>query len=160
MVKAVLRLGAGFKMVELGLVGDVAQGARLGAAAKQGALRAFQHFDALEVGGVDIDVASGELHRHVVEVEGDVRERRDGGAGLVAREAGRKAAHVDIALARAVVGEGHIGRVLQEAVQIGDVELFQLLVAERLNGLRNVLDRLVPARRGDDDLLDRGRAIG
>ena len=112
-----------FPLVELGLVGDVAHGARLGAAAKQRALRAFEHLDALHVGHVDVGVARGELHRLIIEIDRDIREGRDGARGLVAGKAGREATHEDRALARAIAGEGHVGRIFQQVVKGCDVEL-------------------------------------
>ena len=61
--------------VELRLVGDVAQYARLRAGAEQRALRALEDLDALQVGGVDVEIAARQLRRLLVEVDRDVRER-------------------------------------------------------------------------------------
>ena len=66
---AVAGIGVAFGDVQLRLVGDVANGTGLGAAAEQRALRAFEHFDALHVDQVDVVVARRELHRLVVEVQ-------------------------------------------------------------------------------------------
>ncbi len=63
--------------VQLGLVGDVADGSRLGAGAEQRALRSLQHFNALHVGRVYIQVSPWELSRLIVQVDGDVREAVD-----------------------------------------------------------------------------------
>jgi hypothetical protein len=73
---AVAGLDIAFGDVELGLVGDVADHAGLGAGAEQRALRAFENFDALEVGGVDVEVAGRQLAGLIVQVDGDVGERR------------------------------------------------------------------------------------
>ena len=65
------------KLVELGLVGDVTKNTGLRAAAEQGALWAFEHFDALKVNGNDVEVAAWDLTRLFVEVDGNVREAAD-----------------------------------------------------------------------------------
>ena len=46
---------------ELRLVGDVADGTRFRAAAEQRPLRPLEHLDALEIGGIDVEVARREL---------------------------------------------------------------------------------------------------
>ena len=56
-----LAVDVAFGLVELRLVGDVADHARLGARAEKRALRTLQHLDALQVGRVDVEVAAGEL---------------------------------------------------------------------------------------------------
>ena len=89
---AVARFGVALGHVELRLVGDVADHAGLGAAAEQRALRTFEHLDALHVDHVDVEVARRELHRLVVEIDRDVRERGEGRGRLVAgrsRRSGR-----------------------------------------------------------------------
>src|SRR5262249_33687097 len=47
--------------VDLGLVGDVAKYTGLGAGAEQRSLRTLEHLDALEIGGIDVEVAAGYL---------------------------------------------------------------------------------------------------
>ncbi len=153
--------------VELGLVGDVADRAGLGTAAEQRALRAFEHFDALEVGGIDVEVARRELQRLVVEIQRDVGEVADRRARLAAGEPGAETADEDRALARAVVPEGDVGRVLDQVVERRDVELRQRLAGEGLDRQRHLLDAFVAALRGDGDLADaevgrigRGGSVG
>src|SRR5205807_9947039 len=51
--------GVGLHLVELWLVRDVTHDAGLRSGAEQRALRSLQHFDALEVSGVDIEVTAG-----------------------------------------------------------------------------------------------------
>ncbi len=106
--RAVAAFGAALGDVELRLVRDVAKRARFGAAAEQRALRAFEHLDALHIDHVDVEITAREGQRLLVEVSRDVRERVDRSRGLTASEADREAAHVDVALTRAVGAEGHI----------------------------------------------------
>ncbi len=86
-LQAVARVGAALEDAQLRLVGDVAHGAGLRAAAEQRPLRALQNFHAIDVGQVEIDVARGKLHRLFVQIDRHVREIADGGAGLAAGEA-------------------------------------------------------------------------
>ena len=71
-----------FGLVQLRLVRDVANHARLGAGAKQRALRTLEHFDAFEVGGVDVEVAAWKLAGLVIEIDRDVRKAVDRAARL------------------------------------------------------------------------------
>ncbi len=61
-------------------------------------------------------------------------------------------AHEDVAGARAVAAEGHVRRVLQQVVERLDVELLELLTADRLHRDRHVLKVLGAALRRDHDL--------
>jgi translation elongation factor EF-1beta len=70
---AVARLDVAFGDVELRLVGDVADDAGFGTGAEQRALRAFQNLDAVEVGGVDVEIAIRQLSGLVIEVNRHVR---------------------------------------------------------------------------------------
>ena len=72
--RGVARVHARFGHVELRLVRDVAQHARLRAGAEQGALRTLQYLDALEIRGVDVEIAARKLRGLLIEVDGDVRE--------------------------------------------------------------------------------------
>ena len=131
----------------IGLVRDVADGAGFRAAAEQRALRTFEHFDALHVDHVDVDVAGRELHRLFVEIDRDVGIEADGSGGLVAAEAVAQAAHEDFALARAVVAVGHAGRVFQKVFEVIDVLGLQLIARERLDAHRHLFDRLCRGAR-------------
>ena len=111
----------------LRLVGDVTDGARLGAATEESALRTFENLDALHVDQVDVVIAGRELHRLIVEVQRDVRKRRRGRLRLVARAAAAQAAHEDVAGAGSVAAEGDVRGVLQQVVEAHDVQLLQLL---------------------------------
>ena len=157
--RAVADIDIAFGDIQLRLVRDVANGAGLRAAAEQRALRAFEDFDPLHVDHVDVIVAGRELHRLVVQVQGDVREGRRGRLRLVAGAAGTQAAHENIAAAGTVSAEGHVRRVPQQVIEGGDVELLQLLAGDRLNRDRYVLDALRASLGRDRDLLD-GIGIG
>ena len=76
---AVTRLRVALGHVEPRLLRDVAKRTRLGAAAEQGSLRAFENLDALHVDHVDVEIARREGQRLLIEVGRDVRERVDRG---------------------------------------------------------------------------------
>ncbi len=158
--RAVGGLGIALRDVQLRLVRDVADRARLGATPEQRALRTLQHLDAFHVGHVYVDIARRERHRLIVEVSRDVRERIDRGARLVAGKAGGEAAHVDIALAGAVGAEGYVRQVLEDVVEGRHVQLRELFTGDRLYRDRDVLNRLVAPLRGDDDFLDATGSFG
>src|ERR1700680_561408 len=101
---AVASFEVGLGFVQLRLVGDVAHHTCLRASAEQSTLRTFQNLDALEVCGVDIEVAGRKLAGLVIEVDGDVGKPPDGTARLAAGGTDAQAAHVDVALARTVAG--------------------------------------------------------
>src|ERR1700722_11987191 len=68
---------AAFGHVEFRFVRDVTQHTRLGAGAEQRALRPFEHFDALQIGGIDVEVAAGHLPRLLVEIDRYVGKAAD-----------------------------------------------------------------------------------
>ncbi len=53
--------------------------------------------------------------------------------------------------------EGDVGRVFEQIGEVDDVELRQRVAAERLDGQRHLLDALVAALRGHDDVAIAGR---
>ena len=124
---------------QLRLVGDVANRARLSAAAVERALWTLEDFDALHVDQVGVVIACRELHRLVIEIQGHVRKWRRRRLRLVARADSPQPAHEDIAGARAVAAEGHVGRVLQQVVERHDVQLRELITGDRLDRDRYVL---------------------
>ena len=67
----------GFGDVELWLVGDIAHHAGFRACAEYRALRTLEDFDALQVRGVDVEVAARQRAGLVVEVDRDAREAAD-----------------------------------------------------------------------------------
>ena len=143
--------------IELRLVRDVAQHAGQCATAEQRTLRALENLDALEVGGIDVEVTAGYLPRLLVEINGDRRERAGAAAPLIAPAAGAQASHEDIALPGAVGALAHVGQILDHLVEVHDVQLPKRLRGERLDLDRNVLEVLRPALRGDYDFTERVR---
>ena len=123
----------------------------MGAGAEQGALRAFEHFDALQVRGVHVQVTARDAGRLFVEVDGDVRPLADGARTLRTTYADRQAAHVDVAFARTGRAEGDVRQVLDEFFNGADLELAQGFAGERLDGDRHVLDVFRAALSGNDD---------
>jgi hypothetical protein len=71
--------------VELRFVREVAHHARLGARAEQGALRALQDLDPLEIRGVNVQITLWQLRGLLIEVHRDVRETADDTRTLQAR---------------------------------------------------------------------------
>src|SRR5439155_252574 len=143
--------------VELRLVRDVADHAGLGAGAEQRALRTFQNLDAIEVRGVDVEVAIRELTGLVVQVDGDVRPQARRSAALAGLRAGAQAAHENLVLARPVVRRRDVRQILDVVVEGRDVELLQRLLGQGLHRDRHVLYVLRAALRGDGDLFERSR---
>ena len=141
-----------FKLVELGLVGDVANHTSLSATAEQRTLRAFKHFDALNVSEIHVGVTGRELHRLVIEIQRNVREAADRCRRLLTGKTSRQAAHKDRAVARTIVTESHVGRILHQFVDRADVKLAQRVRAERLDRHRHVSQRLVATVGGNDDV--------
>ncbi len=138
----VARFDVGARRIDVGLVVDVADCAGFGPAAEERSLRTLKHLDAIKVDRVDVDVARRELHGLFVKIDRDVWEVGDRGARLAAPEARAQASHEDFALARAVVPERHVGRVLDEVVERGDVRLLKRLTGEGLQRHRDALDVL------------------
>jgi hypothetical protein len=59
--RRITRRGGSFGRIDLGFVSDVANSPRLGAGTVQGALGTLKHLDALEIGGIDIEIATWQL---------------------------------------------------------------------------------------------------
>ena len=152
---AVARFDAALGHVDLGLVGDVADHAGLGAGTEQGALRTFENFDAFEVGGIDIEVARRQLAGLLVQVDGDIREPADGAARLTAGCADAETAHVDIVLTRTVACHRDIGQIPDIVIESRNAELFQSLGRQRLNGDGHVLNVFRAPLGRHRDFLDR-----
>ena len=146
-----------FDAVVLGLGRDVTHGTGLRTAAEQRTLRAFKHFDAFDIGNIDVGVVRRELHRLVIKIQRHVGEAADRTGRLFTGKTGGQAAHEDRALARAVVPEGYVGGVFQQIVERGHVQLAQRIRVERLQRHRHVLQRLVTTLRGHDDFARIGR---
>ena len=145
-----------FKLIELGLVGDVADHTSLSTTAEQRTLRAFEHFDALNVSEIHVGVTGRELHRLVIKIQRDVREAADRCRRLLTGKTSRQAAHKDRAVARTVVTESNVGRILHQFVDRADVEFAKRVCAERLNRHRHISQRLVAAVSCNDDVAGGG----
>jgi len=97
-------------------------------------LRTLEHFDALEVRGVNIEIAPRELAGLIVEINGDVREDADRAARLTAgRSARAQPAHVYDALTGPVRLQRHIGEIFDQIIERLNIELGQCFARERLN---------------------------
>ena len=155
---AVARVDVALGDVELRLVRDVADRTGLGAAAEQRALRAFQNFDALHVNQIDVGIAGRELHPLVIQIQGDVRERRSRRLRLVAGSARAQAAQENVAGARTIAAEGDVRGVLHQIAEAGHVQLLQLITGDRLNRDGHALDVFRASLRGHHDLLEAPRA--
>ena len=154
---AVAALDAALGDVELRLVGNVADHAGLGAGAEQRSLRALEYLDAIQIGGVDVEVAIWQLRGLVVQVDGDVRPQAGRGAALAGLGAGTQAAHENLILARPVARRGDVRQVLDVVIEGGDVQLLQRLLGQGLHRDRHVLHVLRAPLRGDGDL---GQHVG
>ena len=139
----------------LGLVRDVADHARLGAGAEQGALRAFEDLDALEVGCVDVKVTARHLHGLVIEIETDGRPLAHRAAALQHGCADAETADGEVAVGRALGGDLHVRQELHELVDRVDLEVFERLCGQGLHRDRDVLDVFTTTLRRDHDLIQR-----
>ena len=149
----------------LRLVGDQAHGAGLGAGAKQGALGAGQHFDALQVRGVHVQVPGCEGDRLLVLIE------RHPGRGALNRRhrerrlLGGRAAHEKLVASGAASGRDHVGEVWDVLLKAVHAELVDVVAGHRLHGDRDVLRGLGALGGGYHNLfngcgLRRNRARG
>src|SRR5204863_8784122 len=91
--------GVSLHPVEVWLVRDVTHDTGLRTGAEERPLRPLQHFDALEFGGVDVEVTAGQLRVLIVEIDGDVGKGADHARSLQRADGRRQAAHVDVVLA-------------------------------------------------------------
>ena len=126
------------------LVRDVAQRPGLRARAVQRALRPGQRLDALDVDQVDFRLQRALRERLLVEVDGrgGVGDERRGIVGDAAEVDGTATGrHRVVAQARHEAGE------VLDAVEVGALEL---LLADRLDFLRDVEQRFLALARGDD----------
>src|SRR5207248_5027698 len=121
------------------------------------ALRTLQNLDAIQVGGIDVEVAIGELPGLIIQVDGDVRPHARRAAALAGLRAGAQAAHENLVLARPVVRRRDVGQILDVVIERRDVQLLQRLCGKRLHRDRHVLYVLRAALRGNGD---RGELLG
>ena len=108
------------------LVGDVAKRAADRARAEQGALRAAQCFDAVQVEQVEVRVEQRQGNDRLVEIDADLFLH----ARLVADDlAGRHAADRHLALARPEVLDGEAGDVAADILDRAGVGALDVLLA-------------------------------
>ena len=132
----------------VGLVRDVAQRPGLRARAVQRALRARQRLDALDVDQPHFRLQCALRQRLLVEVDRGGGIRDEGGRVI------RDAAEIDRAAPR---GRGVVGETRDEALQVLDgaeVSSLHLLLADRLDLLRDIEQRLLALAGRDDYRLE------
>ena len=151
---------AGLILGQVWLVGDVTHSAAHGARAKQGALRTGQHFDALKVNRIDIQVAARHRAWCVVQIERDVGLSAGGAGDLQAGGVGGQAANIHGRGAGTLRSRADVRQIFNQLFEVGDVQLLERLAAERLNGHGDLVDRLFTAGRRNDDILDGAIAFG
>ena len=152
--RGIVGVGPALGHIELRLVGDIADRSGLRSGAVQRALWALQNFNALQIRGVDVEVAAGKLRGLIVEVNGNVRKCAGAACDLATLVRGRQPPHIDFALARANTGCADIGQVFHEVIESLDVELFQRGAGECRDGNRHILQILRASRCGDDDFFE------
>ncbi len=142
----------------VGLVGDVLQQAAHRTGAVQGALRASQHLDVVQVEQAEVerglravDIGAAGAERHVVDVDADRGDR------LLT---GGYAADADGVVAGAGGGDVDAGLVGQVVAQLARAGVLQLVRGDRLHLHRHLALRLTAARGGDGDDGGIVRAIG
>ncbi len=135
---------------DLRLVGDVAEGSRLGAGAEERALGPAQDLDPIHVEKIDIRGKEGEGNHGFVQVGAHLLlDPR-----LVARNLpGRYAAHRDLALAGAQVLDGEPGHVGGQGLDAVDAALSQRFLVGGGHGEGCILDALLSLHGRDRDLL-------
>jgi hypothetical protein len=122
--------------------------------AEQSALWSFENFDALEIRGIHIQIAAGQLQGLVVEVDSDVREASYPTGGLSQAAAHREAPHVDISLTRSGAGDAHVRQISYEVVESRGVQLDESICGQGLDLDRDVLHVLRSTLRRDGDFLN------
>ena len=133
------------------LVGDDADRAGLGRGAVQRALWARQALDPGDVIDMHVEIAADRGDRLLVEIHADRGQR----ARMVAVAARGDAAHIDDVGPRRAAQrlERNRGQLLHIVLEVADVQLVELLGAERLDADGDVLQALAALLRGDDDLV-------
>ena len=150
-----LAVDAAFGGVQLGLVGDDADRARLARRAVKCPLRTGETLDPRNVVDMDVERAADRRDWLLVEIGADRRER----ARMIAVAAGGNAAHVDDGDAGLQGLEADRGELLGILLEIRDVELVEPLGADCLDRQWNLGEILFAFLRGDDDLVRFGRGV-
>ena len=87
------------------------------------ALGSLQDLDALQVRRIHIEVATRELTRLLIEIDGHVRKAVDRASGLGSLVPDAQAAHEDLGLTGPDDDAGHVGQVFDEVIEIRDIQL-------------------------------------
>ena len=128
------------RAAEVRLVGDQADVTGLRAGAEQCALGARQHFDALQVRGVDVEVPSRLRQRLVVEVEGNVGGKAGhAGGGQVGRRRG-DATNINRVLPRAAAPCRDRWQLNDVVGEVRDAKLRDIVAAQGADRDRHVLE--------------------
>ena len=148
------KIGRAGEALGIGLVGNDAQGARLAARAKQGALRAGQRLDPRDVIDVDIERRADCGDWLLIEIDANGGQRTSREAVAVGQ-----AAEIDLSLPGTIAGVGHARQEFRVIVEIAHIALRKGFGGKRLDRERHVLKLLRTLLRGDDDLIGRGRRV-
>jgi len=115
--------------VELRLVGDVANDARLSPGTEERSLGPCEDFDPLEISGVHIQVSARELTRLLIQIEGNVRKAVDRASGLSGHASGAEAPHEDLHLTGPLGCPAHVRQMPDQVLEGRDIQPLQRLAA-------------------------------
>ena len=135
---------------------DVAQRARQGSRAEQGALRTAQYLEALQVIEFEVGRKQRDGNRRLIQVDADLFLD----AGLVANDLARAdAAHGNLALSGAEIRDGEAGDVARQIGNAGHGCAAQLLRVGRGYREGHLVQRHHAFLRGDNDFGQDVRAL-
>jgi len=142
---------AGAEPAGIRLVGDEAHRSGHGAGAEGRALRAVQHFDALDIIEMQIGRHAIEVHRHIVD-----QERGGGLVGIIRVAAVGHAAHDQRLSAWTRADEGNRRGLRGIILELRDREVLKILAREDVDADRHVLQVFRALARGHDHLFQGG----
>ena len=152
--ESVARVEPGMDFGRVRLVGDIAHRAAHRTGTEQGALRTGQNFDALKVDRVEVEVAAHQRGRRIVHIKRDGWLRPGRAGNLETRRVGREAADEDRRGTRPARRGTHIGQILDQLVEFGDVQVGQRIAAQRLDRQGNPVERFFAPGCGHDNVGD------
>ncbi len=155
--RAAVEVDASAEGVHVRLVGHVPYGAGHGTGAKSRALRAVEHFDALDVIEVQIRLHAGPARRCVV----DKKSRRRGVCVSGIAAVGYSTHHEKLR-ARAHADEGNGRHLFGVVVESLNGKIAHVLLRQHVNAQGNILQVLLALARRHDNHLETpiGRAVG
>src|SRR5581483_6588356 len=124
------------------------------------ALRPLENLDALQVRGIDVEIAARQLSGLIVQIDRDIRKAVDGPTRLGSLVADTQAAHEDLRLTWPGGGARDVGQISHRVVEVRDIQLLQRLAGKRLDGDRHILRVLAAPLRGDNDFLQTAAGSG